>query len=159
MTFPESEWCTSRRNCYHCRNDAEFRKVHEYSFGPWECPIGLQLGAALETLPKVAQDVYHEYTAYVRLQDKLRLDALYALEDLIMVANEHTMVQLTKLRMYMFPETKGVGTCAHGEKEIVGQTEEECCGGKKELVLQYRCKLRGATTDRICRLCTEFSGK
>jgi hypothetical protein len=110
-------------------------------------------------LPEAAVHNHNDIIIARREADKIRIDAMVALEELTMVANKHMLDALTKLRLFAFPETKSASRCKFGSNEIVGQVEEECCGGKIELVHQYPCALRGKATPKVCQHCTEFFSK
>lgn len=156
MLFTETEICTNRLNCWHCRNDKGFRDAHELTLGKWECPLGLSLDCGFEPIPQTAKDNYTLIKQRDARNEKLKANAIVAFNELKLLGGEMVLQQLNEIAIYAFPEVKKHSACFHCSKTVTGKTEEVCCGGKIETVDQYGCSIRGATTDRICQACTEF---
>ena len=50
QNFTQSVHCTSRAHCKACRSDEAFRQSLITTFGVFECPLGLPIGASVEQI-------------------------------------------------------------------------------------------------------------
>lgn len=155
MAFTEQHICTSRMNCFHCRNNEQFRSQMEKQFGKWECPIDLPIGAPLEDMPQETKDQVNKQKE-AQEQHKKRIDDLEnAIFELEQVVEGDAIIHLNTIRTYALPNSKTAEKCQNSGDSI-GEVDQECCGGKISKVPAFSCSLHTITTNKKCSKCNDF---
>ena len=85
MNFTETPVCTSRTNCFHCRNNEQFRAQMEQQYGKWECPDNIPLGVKAEDLPEKAREAYKQMMEVHEKRMKQIEEVKVALNELEMI--------------------------------------------------------------------------
>lgn len=155
MIFTELPMCKNRLVCYACRNVDKFRERMQRQHGDWECPDNIQIGTPLQDLPESAVDYHNKMSERQERHKEKIAEAEIALNDLEMIVPENGKYLLNKIRNVFFANSKTVGACKHGG-EIIGKTDESCCGGKIKSVDEFACKKHGSTTNKKCIRCEDF---
>jgi hypothetical protein len=142
--------------CVQCRQNEEYRAKLEKKFGPWECPLGIPVGASVEEMPEEVQRGEERRKTQIEAakeRDQRINDALDALEAMVPAEG---YVYLDTLRAQFNPRIKNPETCAHGGNKV-GQVDQECCGGKIKKVDAFECAKHGVRTARDCTKCKDWS--
>lgn len=155
MSFTELSICKNRQICYACRNVDNFRERMSRQHGDWECPDNIPIGTPLQDLPQSAID-HHNYMLERQKRHKEKIaEAEIALNDLEMIVPAHGKHLLNNIRNVFFPQTKSPKECKYGG-EIIGETNESCCGGKIKSVDLFACEKHESTTNKKCTRCEDF---
>lgn len=156
MNFTDTPVCTSRTNCFQCRNNKGFRAQMEQQWGSWECPEGFAIGTPLEGLPEKTQESQKKIQGFQEERQRKIGEAIVALDELEALVSGEGKRATSIIRSFVAPNTKTAATCEFGGEEV-GEVDQECCGGKISKVKAYDCSKQTTTaTDRKCASCSDF---
>ena len=156
--FNETPICISRANCFHCRNNEQFRNQMKSQYGDWECPEKIPINAPIEQLPPKAQEAYRAMMEMQEKRNKQIEEVKVAINELEMVVPPHVRHLVDKIRSFVVPDTKTTDKCKDGGPKI-GEVDQECCGGKINKVDAFKCAKHTVTTARKCMGCEDFTSK
>jgi len=158
MNFTDTPMCKTRQNCVQCRNNEDFRKHMEKQYGPWECPENIPIGASLEQMPDQSKQMEKRKQEAQKEMQTRQLEMQQAIDELEQIVPPEGLPKVDKIRSMLFPQTKTPMNCMHGG-DVVGEVDENCCGGKTKKVKAFNCQKHTITTERKCIKCNDFAKK
>ena len=158
MNFTETPICKSRANCFHCRNNEQFRQQMEQQYSSWECPEGIAIGAKLEDLPQKSQEAHKQMKEMEEQRQNQIKEIAIALDELQTICPQEGKRLIDKIRGYLNPQSKTPQKCKYGGGEI-GEVDEKCCGGQINKKMAYECGKHSLTTEKKCMGCGDFESE
>lgn len=155
MQFTETPICTSRANCFNCRNNEKFRNQMSKQYGEYICPENIPINARLEELPQTAQDNYNRLLEQRKTKENQHKEITTIFNEIENNTQGKIQELIIRLRSIILPTTKIPSQCKFCQNKI-GEVEQTCCGGKIDKVDAYECTKHIITTLKKCQRCDDF---